>query len=56
MTAGDIQLPSPVEVMDPDAHIATLEEGGRLEMQLTVRRGRGYASADDNKRRRTFWE
>jgi DNA-directed RNA polymerase subunit alpha len=50
VTAGDIDLPSAVEVMDPDAHIAALEEGGRLEMQLTVRRGRGYASADDNKR------
>ena len=35
--------------MNPDAYIATLEDGGRLEMQLTVRRGRGYASADDNK-------
>jgi DNA-directed RNA polymerase subunit alpha len=49
VTAADIQLPSAVEVMDPDAYIATLEDGGRLEMQLTVRRGRGYASADDNK-------
>lgn len=49
VTAADIQLPSTVEVMDPDGYIATLEDGGRLEMQLTVRRGRGYASADDNK-------
>ena len=49
VTAADIQLPAAVEVMDPDAYIATLEDGGRLEMQLTVRRGRGYASADDNK-------
>ena len=49
VTAADIQLPAAVEVMDPDAYIAMLEDGGRLEMQLTVRRGRGYASADDNK-------
>jgi len=54
VTAGDIQLPAMVEVMDPLAYIATLEEGGRLEMQLTVRRGRGYASADDNKRPETI--
>ena len=48
VTAADIQLPAAVEVMDPDAYIATLEDGGRLEMQLMVRRGRGYASADNN--------
>ena len=40
--------------MDPGAYIATLEDGGRLEMQLTVRRGRGYASADDNKPEQTI--
>jgi DNA-directed RNA polymerase subunit alpha len=50
VTAGDIRLPATVEVVDPLAYIGTLEDGGRLEMQLTVRRGRGYASADDNKR------
>jgi DNA-directed RNA polymerase subunit alpha len=50
VTAGDIGLPATVEVMNPDAYIATLEDGGRLEMRLTVRRGRGYVSADDNKR------
>jgi DNA-directed RNA polymerase subunit alpha len=53
VTAGDIQLPATVEVMDPQAPIGTLEDGGRLEMQLTVSRGRGYASADDNKRPET---
>jgi DNA-directed RNA polymerase subunit alpha len=36
--------------MNPDGYIGTLEDGGRLEMRLTVRRGRGYVSADDNKR------
>ncbi len=49
VTAGDIQLPAVVEVINPAAHIATLEDGGRLEMRMTVRRGRGYATADDNK-------
>jgi DNA-directed RNA polymerase subunit alpha len=50
VTAADIELPSAIEVMNPDAYIATLEDGGRLEMRLTIRRGRGYVSADDNKR------
>jgi len=50
VSAADIQLPATVEVMNPEAYIATLEDGGRLEMRLTVRRGRGYVSADDNKR------
>jgi len=50
INAGDIELPAAVEVMNPDAYIGTLEDGGRLEMRLTVRRGRGYVSADDNKR------
>jgi DNA-directed RNA polymerase subunit alpha len=50
VTAADIQLPATVEVMNSDAYIATLEEGGRLEMRLTVSRGRGYVAADDNKR------
>ncbi|MFH0916104.1 MAG: DNA-directed RNA polymerase subunit alpha [bacterium] len=54
ITAGDIQLPATAEVMDPLAYIGTLEDGGRLEMQLTVSRGRGYASSDDNKRSETI--
>jgi DNA-directed RNA polymerase subunit alpha len=50
VTAGDIDLPAAVEVMNPDAYIGTLEDGGHLDVVLTVRRGRGYVSADDNKR------
>jgi len=50
VTAGDIELPANVEVTNPDAYVATLDDGGRLEMRLTIRRGRGYVSADDNKR------
>jgi DNA-directed RNA polymerase subunit alpha len=48
--AGDIDLPATVEVMNPDAYIGSIEDAGRLEMRLTVRRGRGYVPADDNKR------
>jgi DNA-directed RNA polymerase subunit alpha len=40
--------------MNPDAYIGSLEDGGRLEMQLTVSRGRGYASGDENKRPETI--
>jgi DNA-directed RNA polymerase subunit alpha len=50
VTAEDIKLPAAVEVMNSDAYIGTLEDGGRLEMRLTIRRGRGYVSADANKR------
>ena len=50
VTAGDIQLPSQVEVLNPDLHIATLNAKGRLAVDITVERGRGYVSADRNKR------
>jgi len=54
VTAADIQLPANVEVMNPDAYVCSLEDGGRLEMQMTVRRGRGYASSDENKQTETI--
>ena len=50
MTAADIALPAGVEVHNPDLHIATLNGKGKLEMELTVERGRGYVSAVQNKR------
>jgi DNA-directed RNA polymerase subunit alpha len=50
VTAGDIDAPASLEIINPQALIATLEEGARLEMVLTVSRGRGYVSADGNKR------
>jgi DNA-directed RNA polymerase subunit alpha len=53
ITAAAIELPAAIEVMDPTAYIATIEDGGRLEMRLTIRRGRGYVAADDNKREGT---
>ena len=54
VTAGDIQLTSEVEVLDPDLVIATLNAKGRLAIDLTVERGRGYVSADRNKRSSTI--
>src|SRR3982751_6778820 len=49
ITAGDIDLPSGVEILNPDTHIATLEKKTKLEMYMTVARGRGYSPAEDNK-------
>src|ERR671921_784234 len=45
----DIDLPSGVEILNPDAHIATLEKKTKLELYLTIGRGRGYRPAEDNK-------
>jgi DNA-directed RNA polymerase subunit alpha len=47
--ARDIDLPSGVEILNPDAHIATLEKKARVEMYLTIGRGRGYRPAEGNK-------
>ena len=41
--------PSGVEILNPDAHIATLEKKTKLELYITIGRGRGYAPAEDNK-------
>jgi DNA-directed RNA polymerase subunit alpha len=49
VTAADIAPPAGVEVHSPDLHIATLNAKGKLEMELTVERGRGYVSAQQNK-------
>ncbi len=46
--AKDIQIDQDIELLEPDAHIATVSEGGRLHMQLRVKVGRGYISADRN--------
>jgi DNA-directed RNA polymerase subunit alpha len=45
VTAADIAPPAGVEVLNPELHIATLNGKGKLEMELTVERGRGYVSA-----------
>jgi DNA-directed RNA polymerase subunit alpha len=49
VTATDIDLPAGVEILNPDAHIATLEKKTKLEMYLTIGRGRGYSPAEENK-------
>ena len=52
VTAGDIECPSDVEVLNKDLHIATLNSKGRLAIDLTVEQGRGYLSSnreDDNR-------
>ena len=49
VTAADIAPPAGVEVHNPELHIATLNGKGKLEMELTVERGRGYVSATQNK-------
>jgi len=46
--ARDIVADADVEILEPDAHIATVSEGGKLEMELRIKRGRGYISADKN--------
>src|SRR6478735_1636950 len=47
--AKDIDLPSGVEILNPDTPIATLEKKTKLEMYLTIGRGRGYSAAEENK-------
>jgi len=49
VVAADIDVPAELEILNPDHQIATLANGGSLEMTLTIRRGTGYVSADGNK-------
>ncbi len=49
VTAGSIVCDSEVEILNPDMHIATLAEGARLYMEITLGMGRGYVPADRNK-------
>jgi len=46
--ARDIQADADVEILEPDAHIATVAEHGKLHMEMRMKRGRGYVSADKN--------
>jgi DNA-directed RNA polymerase subunit alpha len=48
MKSGDIELDEDVEVLDPNVHIATVSEGGNLNIEMRIKRGRGYISADRN--------
>ena len=47
--AGDISVPAEVEILNPELVIATLEEGGKLYMEITASVGRGYVPAERNK-------
>jgi DNA-directed RNA polymerase subunit alpha len=47
--AGDIDVPAELEILNPEQELANLEDGALIELTLTIRRGRGYAGADDNK-------
>jgi DNA-directed RNA polymerase subunit alpha len=49
VTAADIRADSDVEILNPDLHIATLEDDARLHIRMSANRGRGYVSADANK-------
>jgi DNA-directed RNA polymerase subunit alpha len=46
--ASDIETDADVEILEPDAHIATVAENGKLHMEMRVKRGRGYVAADKN--------
>ncbi|RKX32539.1 MAG: DNA-directed RNA polymerase subunit alpha [Verrucomicrobia bacterium] len=50
VTAGDIEADHLVEILNPDQHIATLADDGKLEMEMEVRIGRGYCPAERNKK------
>ena len=49
VTAADIAAPAGVEVLNPELHLAELNEKGSIEMELIVERGRGYVSSTQNK-------
>ena len=47
--AGDISCDAEIEVLNPDNYICTVDEGGKIDMDLTIGRGRGYQGADEHK-------
>jgi DNA-directed RNA polymerase subunit alpha len=54
VSAGDISTSSDVTILNPELHLATLDGKGRLAIDITVERGRGYVSAERNKRSTTI--
>lgn len=52
VTAGDFHCPGDVEVLNPDYRIATLDSDGRIHIEATVERGRGYLSSEDAKEKK----
>ena len=53
VTAGSIAADADVEILNPDLHIATVGAGGKLNMELTMDKGRGYIPAEQNKQSQT---
>lgn len=49
LTAADIKADFEVEILNPDMYIATLDEGAKLNVEMTIDKGRGYVSAEQNK-------
>ena len=49
VTAGDIEMPADVKVLNPEAFICTVAEGAYIDADITIGRGRGYQSAEANK-------
>jgi DNA-directed RNA polymerase subunit alpha len=54
ITARDIQLTSDIEILNTDLHLATLNKSGRIAVDITVSKGRGYRSAEANKTSETI--
>jgi DNA-directed RNA polymerase subunit alpha len=54
VTAGDLERTSDIEILNPELHLATLNGKGRLAVDITVERGRGYVSADRNNKSATI--
>jgi DNA-directed RNA polymerase subunit alpha len=50
VTAGDIECPADVEIINKDQEIATIVKGGKLNMEMTVSNGRGFVRAEANKK------
>jgi DNA-directed RNA polymerase subunit alpha len=48
LTSGHITADPDVEILDPNVHIATIGEGGRVKMEMRIKKGRGYIQADEN--------
>ncbi|MGN1099320.1 MAG: DNA-directed RNA polymerase subunit alpha [Christensenellales bacterium] len=49
VTAGDIKTDSEIEILNPDHYLCTMDDNGKLEMEITIGTGRGYVTAESNK-------
>lgn len=49
VTAGDIDVDAEIEILNPDHYLCTIDEDGKLDMEITIGVGRGYVSSDNNK-------